>query len=170
MRRIIVMTIALAAFGCKSSSTYVKAMDTAGLEKREMLTDRLQEARDAQIAAKQQLQTALYTLRRVATVPATELTDLHDDHENEVKTTEDEIDDLKGSIASVEAVANEMFSDWEEDLAKYEDQELRQKSAREMRETQQSYTQMINALRNTHQKLNSVMPALKDQVLYVQHA
>ena len=171
MRRIILTTIAVAALaGCKSSTTVVKAMDTIGFEKREMLKDRLQEARDAQVAAKQQLQSALYTLRRMDTVAPTEMADLHDDLESEVNKTEDEIDDLNDNIQSVESVAQVMFEDWQEDLAKYEDQQLRQKSQEELRQTQQNYNAMIAQLKSTHEKLVSLVPALKDQVLYVEHS
>jgi hypothetical protein len=173
MRRIIMSTIALSLLsfaGCKSSGTYVKAMDVVGFEKRDMLKDRLQEARDSQVEAKQQLQTALYTLRRIESVPPTELSGLHDDLDTEVGKTEDEINDYKSDIAAVEAVAKEMFADWEEDLAKYDDAELREKSMVELRDTRRNYSALIADLRETERKLSSVLPALKDQVLYVEHS
>ena len=173
MRRIILTTVALSALslvGCKSSGTYVKAMDAVGFEKRDMLMDRLQEARDSQVEAKQQLQTALYTLRRIESVPPTELSDLHDDLESEVGKTESEINDYKSDIAAVEAVANEMFSDWEEDLTKYDDAELREQSLADLRDTRRNYSALIAELRQTEQKLSAMLPALQDQVLFVEHS
>jgi hypothetical protein len=169
----IITTMAMSALGlvgCKSSPTYVKAMDVVGFEKREMLKERLQEARDSQVEAKQQLQTALYTLRRFESVPAAEVSDFHDDLKGEVDKAKEEIDDLNGDIAAVETVAKEMFTDWEDELASYESAELRQKSAEELRETRRNYSTMIEQLRETQRKLSAVVPALEDQVLYVEHS
>ena len=170
MRRIILTTIAIstALVGCKS--TYYEAAETVGYERREMLTDRMQDARDSQVAAKQQLQTALYTLRRVGSVPEEEVADLHHDLETEVDRTDEQIEDLHEDIASVESVAQAMFDDWEDDLAKYESEDLRSRSRQELQETRQSYRELIGSLRETEQKLQSVIPPMKDQVLSIEHA
>jgi SMC interacting uncharacterized protein involved in chromosome segregation len=170
MRRIILTTIAISAalVGCKS--TYYKAAETVGYEKREMLTDRMQDARDSQVAAKQQLQTALYTLRRVGSVPETEVADLHHDLDTEVDRASEQLDDLHEDIASVESVAQAMFDDWEDDLAKYESEDLRARSRQELQETRQNYSALIGSLRETEQKLQTVIAPLKDQVMAIEHA
>jgi hypothetical protein len=172
MRRIILTTIAVSAlgsFGCRSS-TYYEAMDTVGYEKREMLVDRVEEARDTQIEAKQQLQTALYTLRRFESIPAGELTQLRDDLDGEVDKTEGQLNELQGDIQSVESIAQEVFDDWEAELQKYDSDELRRKSAQELEETKRNYGALISELRSTHEKLATVIAPLKDQVLFIEHA
>lgn len=172
MGRNILTVLAISAFGlvaCRSS-TYYEAMDTVGYEKREMLVDRVEDARDAQVQAKQQLQTALYTLRRVETVPANELGELHGDLKNEVESTSDELDDLRDSISSVESVAESLFADWEEELATFESDELRRQSRQELQRTRESYRELVTALRNTEQRLQTAVPSLEEQVLFIEHA
>ena len=171
MQRMI-LTIAVSAFGivgCRSS-TYYNAMDTVGYEKREMLTDRVQEARNSQVEARQQLQTALYTLRRVESVPAGQLPELRDDLDSEVGKTKDKIEDLKDDIASVESIAASLFDEWEEDLVKFDSAELREKSRQDLTATKRGYSEMIGALRDTQQRLETVIMPLEDQVLFLDHA
>jgi DNA repair exonuclease SbcCD ATPase subunit len=171
MGRIILTTTAMAAalFGCKSS-TYYEAAETVGYEKREMLIDRLQEARDSQVGAKQQMQTALYTLRRIGSVPETELEDLHDDLATEVNRAKDQLDDLHDDIAAVESVARSLFDDWEDDLAKFENQEARNRSQEELRDTRKRHETLVAELRSSERKLQRIMPRLEDQARVLEHA
>lgn len=171
MQRIIITTMAVAfgVAGCRSSA-YYRAMETVGYEKREMLTDRLQSARNSQVEARQQLQTALYTLRRVESVPAAELDDLRDDLDQEVGNTKDGVGDLKDDIAAVESVAASMFKEWEADLAKFDDAKLREKSQQELAATRKKYGDMIQSIKTTQRRLESLITPLEDQVLFIEHA
>jgi chromosome segregation ATPase len=145
-------------------------METVGYEKREMLVDRLQEARTDQVEAKQQLQTALYTLTRLGSAPATEMPDLRDDLDKQVGDAENELEDLRSSIAAVESVSGSMFDEWEEELAKYDSDELRNRSKAELQESRKEYSTLITQLKQTEQKLTQLIPPLQDQVLYLEHA
>ena len=68
--------------GCQSA--YYKTMETFGKHKRDLLVDRVENARDAQEAAKEQFQSALEKFTSVVNVPNSKLQDKY----NQLKDTQ----------------------------------------------------------------------------------
>ncbi len=157
----------LGMLGCRTGA-YYSAMDKVGYERREILADRLQDARASQLEAKEQLGRALSSLRRIDTVPVSGLEDLHADLKHQAGDTKDALNDLRSNIASVDSVARSMFSQWGDDLARINDDTVRRQSAAKMRETQQDYNQLSASLRDTEHRLANVVPALQDQVIVLE--
>jgi hypothetical protein len=174
MTRISLTTMALAAsallgFGCKSSTDYA-AMEKVGVERREILNQRLEAARNSQVEARGELEAALFALQRVPSAPASELPQIQKDLADRVGQVRDERGDLQSDIAAVESVASSMFADWELELAKSSDEQLREKSRTELEAMRAKYRRLIASLRNTDQRLSASIPMLEDQVMFLEHA
>ena len=66
-------------------------------------------------------------------------------------------------------MAEDLFAEWQEELNQYTSSSLKQSSARKLRETQKKYAQLIGAMKRAEKKIDPVLAAFQDQVLYLKH-
>jgi len=111
--------ILIAAFvlcGCRSA--VYDALETFGVEKRDVLVNRVGAARNAQEAAKEQFASALEQFRSVVDVDATDLERLYDRLNRERQRSESRAGAVRDRIDTVEQVAEDLFDEWENELAR----------------------------------------------------
>jgi hypothetical protein len=72
-------------------------------------------------------------------------------------------------IADVERVAGDLFKEWEHELGQYRSAELRRTSERQLRDTRSRYRQLIGAMKAAERKLDPVLGAFRDRVLFLKH-
>jgi len=153
--------------GCESA--YYKTMETMGYHKRDIMVDRVSEARDAQEEAKEQFESALEKFSSVLGFKGGSLQEKYDQLNAEYEKSEAKAAAVRSRIASVEDVAEDLFAEWQEELKQYTSSSLRQSSARKLRETQKKYAQLIMAMKRAEGKIDPVLSAFRDQVLYLKH-
>jgi hypothetical protein len=150
-------------------SAYYKTMEKFGYHKRDLLVERVQEARDAQEGAKDQFRSALDRFSAELGVPGGDLRETYDTLNAEFEESEKRADDVRERIASVKEVAGALFEEWETELGQYSSAALRQDSERKLRSTRKQYTQLITAMKKAEAKLDPVLDSFRDQVLYLKH-
>ncbi|MCE9591519.1 MAG: DUF2959 domain-containing protein [Planctomycetes bacterium] len=155
------------ASGC--SSAYYSAMESMGWEKRDILVSRVKEARDDQEEAKQAFKDALTRFTEVVKVDASELHAKYDKLSGDLKTCESEAAQVSKRIASVEKVSADLFGEWEKELDEYKNQELRRGSEQKLRDTKRRYEQLIGAMKKAEARMQPVLDAFRDQVLFLKH-
>jgi uncharacterized protein YhaN len=160
---------AVAVFGEGCRSAYYKTMETFGKYKRDILVSRVENARDAQEAAKQQFQSALEKFTSVVNVPTSKLQDKYDQLKNELDRSEAKAQAVSKRIADVESVADDLFDEWQSELDKYTNKDLRRASALKLKQTKARYQQLIGAMKQAEQKITPVLAAFRDQVLFLKH-
>jgi hypothetical protein len=153
--------------GCESA--YYKTMETMGYHKRDIMVERVSEARDAQEEAKEQFESALEKFSSVLGFKGGSLQEKYDQLNAEYEKSEAKAAAVRSRIASVEDVAGDLFAEWQEELKHYTSSSLRQSSARKLRETQKKYAQLIMAMKRAEGKIDPVLSAFRDQVLYLKH-
>jgi hypothetical protein len=153
--------------GC--SSIYYKTWEKLGWEKRDILVDRVKDARDDQEAAKKQFQTTLDQFKAVTNFNGGDL-------EAKYKKLSSSYDDcasraqaVSDRIKSVEKVANDMFAEWQDELKQYNNQQLRSASEKELSDTKARYQQLIGIMKQAESKMSPVLGAFHDQVLFLKH-
>ena len=77
--------------------------------------------------------------------------------------------EVSDRIRAVESVSGDLFSEWEDELALYTNQELRRSSENSLRETRVRYQQLITAMHSAESKMEPVINAFRDQVLFLKH-
>jgi hypothetical protein len=163
--------IAIAAIcllsGCES--TYYKTMETMGYHKRDIMVDRVEDARDAQEEAKAQFESALEKFSRVLGFHGGNLEEKYDQLKGEYDQSVIKADAVRSRIAAVENVAEDLFAEWQEELNQYTSSSLRRSSASKLRETKRKYAQLIGAMKRAERKIDPVLSAFHDQVLYLKH-
>jgi hypothetical protein len=164
------LSVSLAAFLLAScSSLYYKTMEMFGSEKRDILVDRVEDARDGQEAAKEQFRTALERFKDVASVQGGDLETKYDGLKAEFDRSEAKANDVHNRIAKIEEVAGDLFAEWDEEIGEMSEGDLRKKSTSLRMETQGRYEQMLTAMKTAETKMTPVLSAFKDQTLYLKH-
>ena len=164
---VIVIAVIFLLFGCES--TYYKTMETMGYHKRDILVDRVEDARDAQEEAKAQFESALEKFSSVLGFHGGNLEEKYDQLKGEYDQSVIKADAVRSRIAAVENVAEDLFAEWQEELNQYTSSSLRRSSAGKLKETKRKYAQLIGAMKRAERKIDPVLSAFHDQVLYLKH-
>jgi len=151
------------------ATAYYKTMESFGVHKREILVDRVEDARDSQEEAGEQFKTALEKFRDVVDFEGGELERRYDQLSAEYERSEAKAEKVHERIASVERVAGDLFDEWENELKEYSEARLRRSSEQKLRQTRDNYSQLITAMRRAEDKMPPVLAQLKDQVLFLKH-
>jgi hypothetical protein len=133
------------------------------------MVDRVSEARDAQEEAKEQFESALEKFSSVLGFKGGSLQEKYDQLKEEYEKSDAKAAAVRSRIAAVEDVAEDLFAEWQEELNQYTSSSLKQSSARKLRETQKKYAQLISAMKRAEGKIDPVLSAFRDQVLYLKH-
>ena len=153
--------------GCQSA--YYATMESFGVHKRDILVDRVEDARGDQEAAKETFKTALERFTEVVKQPDTDLKKKYDALSSELGRCEKRASTLSDRIDSIEDVSEDLFAEWEKELDAYTNQDLRRSSEKELATTKERYGQLISAMRNAESKMEPVLASFRDHVLYLKH-
>lgn len=140
-----------------------------GIEKRDILVDRVESAAESQAEAKEEFVDALTAFRAVVAVNGGELEDTYDDMSRAYDRAESQADDARNRVDSVKRVARDLFKEWEEELGQYSDASLRRNSERQLRDTQQRYEVMVSKMDAAIASMDPVLTVFNDRVLYLKH-
>jgi len=153
--------------GCQSA--YYGTMEAFGQHKRDLLVDRVEDTRDAQQEAKEQFQTALEKFTEVTNFSGGQLKDKYTELNTELERSQSKAKAVRGNISDVENVSNALFKEWESELDQYANDNLRRSSEQKLKQTRQRYTQLIDAMKRAEAKIEPVLSAFRDQVLFLKH-
>ncbi len=159
--------ILLALAGCQSA--YYSAMEKVGLHKRDILVDRVEDARDSQQQAKEQFKDALERYRSVVQVQGGELEERYEALNSEFEASESSARDVRNRIEAVEDVANALFKEWKQELGEYNNASLKAASAKDLERTQKDYRVLLQRMKAAEKRIDPVLDVLRDQVLFLKH-
>jgi hypothetical protein len=151
------------------SSVYYDTMEKFGVHKRDILIDRVVEANDAQEEAKQQFSSALEQFNSVVNFDGGELQDSYESLNTALEESEARAKAVTDRIAAVEDVSEALFDEWEAELDQYSNPKLKTASERQLRSTRGRYNKMMLAMRSAEGKMDPVLSAFRDQVLFLKH-
>jgi len=78
-------------------------------------------------------------------------------------------DSVSDRIRAIEEVSHALFVEWESELNEYSDRNLRNNSKQQLKAAKQNYTRLIKTMRLAETRIQPVLAAFKDQVLYLKH-
>jgi len=161
-----ILVLALSG-GC--SSAYYKTMESIGIEKRDILVDRVEEARDAQDSASEQFASALEQFRATVNFDGGDLEEIYDRLNSEYEDSSAEATDVSERIDAVEGVAEDLFEEWEQELEQYSRADMRRNSAALLKDTRSRYGKLMASMRRAESSMEPVLEAFQDQVLFLKH-
>jgi hypothetical protein len=167
MPMLLLIMTSLGLYACDTA--YIAAMDKMGYAKRDLLSNRVKSARDAQEEAKKDIQSALEQFGKVVAYQGGDLEATYKTLNAELQNSEDSADTVRKRIRDVESVGDALFSEWESELGQYSSADLRRKSEAKLAQTKTRYKDMLGAMNRAEQRIDPVLKPLRDQVLYLKH-
>jgi hypothetical protein len=146
-----------------------RALESVGIEKRDILVDRVGDARDSQTAAKEQFASALDRFRSVVQSEGTDLERVYDQVQSDYDKSRDRAQAVHDRIDAVESVAEDLFREWEKELDQYSNASLRRDSVRLLHDTRTRYTSLIRRMRLAEDKMQPVLEVFEDSALTLKH-
>lgn len=167
MRAILVIPLVLLIAACQSA--YYEAAEQVGYHKRDILVDRVESSRDAQQDAEEQFQDALEQLSELTDFDGGDLEYIYEEVADEYESSLEAAEEVTEQINAVEHVAKSLFAEWEEEINQYSNARLKSESQAKLRETRSRYNGMMTAMRKSEAKMDPVLRAMNDNVLYLKH-
>lgn len=161
------LLLAAASTSCRSA--YYGVMEKFGVEKRDILVDRVEEGRDAQKEAKEQFQDALRAFQSVTGFQGGDLEQTYDRLEDEYDASVSRVDAVRSRIRAIEDVADDLFAEWKQEIGEIHDAKLRATSERTLADTRARYATLIAAMKRAESKMGPVLVAFRDRVLFLKH-
>jgi Mor family transcriptional regulator len=159
--------ILISLVGCQSA--YYSAMEKVGKHKRDILIDRVESATESQEEAKEEFKNALEQFSALVNFDGGELQQQYEISNNHYHTSKVATDDVTARINAIEDVAEALFNEWHDELDQFTNQSLKRQSQSRYRETQSSYASVIESMRNAERRMQPILNALKDNMLYLKH-
>ncbi|RUO76692.1 DUF2959 domain-containing protein [Pseudidiomarina taiwanensis] len=162
-----VLVFALILTGCQSA--YYGAMEKMGIPKREILVDRVDDARDAQADAQEEFKSALQRLDELLQFDGGELEQRYEALNDDYEASKKAADRVYDRIEAIDDVAEALFDEWQDELERYSSDKLRRESERSLRDTQRRYTSLLQSMERAADTMQPVLDKLQDNVLYLKH-
>lgn len=167
MGKIVLVALLLILVGCETA--YYNAWEKVGIHKRDILVDRIEDTQEAQEETQEQFKDALAQYRAVVNFEGGDLEKIYNKLNAEYEDSVQAAEAISVHIDSVEDVAEDLFEEWEDELAQIKSRTLREDSARKLHDTRYKYQQMVKSMRKAEKSVHPVLSTLRDQVLYLKH-
>lgn len=169
MKLIRIPFVFLLLLSAACSSLYYGAMEKMGVYKRDIMVDRVTEARDSQNEAKEQFLSAMDQFKSVVDFHGGDLEKEYDKLNAVYLRTEAGAQRVRDRIAAVENVANALFREWRAEIRMYDNKDFKQISRDKYRATRDRYRDLRRAMKNAEARLEPALAPLRDQVLFLKH-
>ena len=153
--------------GCQTA--YYGAMEKIGIDKRDILVDRVEDVRDSQKDSQEEFQTAYQRLVVLTDFDGGDYEDIYNDLNDDYQSSKAAAERVSQKIENVEDVANDLFDEWEDELDQYTNSKLRRASEQKLNATKRQFSQMLRSMHQAESKMAPVLATLNDNVLYLKH-
>ena len=157
----------LSLSGCHSA--YYGAMEKVSYHKRDIMVDRVQQAKESQEEAQQQFSSALEEMQALLAFDGGDLEKAFNKAKDEYESAQSAADDVSNRINKVEDVAEALFEEWQSEIDEISKASLRRNSTTKLKETQRSYQSLVKSMRRAEAKMPPILTAMKDNMLYLKH-
>jgi chromosome segregation ATPase len=161
------LAVVIGLSGC--DRLYYGTMKKLGYEKRDILINRVKDARKAQREAQEEFKSALERFREVIEVDGGTLESKYDQLNRELQRAEKRAREVTDRVNSVKSVSDDLFREWNKELSQYADRGMRAESQRELQATRKRTEALIAAMRRSEQRIEPVLRPLRDRVLFLKH-
>ncbi|ARP39544.1 DUF2959 domain-containing protein [Vibrio syngnathi] len=153
--------------GCQSA--YYSAMEQVGYHKRDIMVDRVEDAKESQQDAQEEFTSALEALSSLTNFSGGDLEEMYNQINDKYQDSEKAAQNVSDRIAAIEDVSDALFAEWQGELDLYTSDSLRRSSEKKLRETKSSYKTMLSAMKRAEKKMDPVLNTLRDNTLYLKH-
>ena len=167
LRTLSFVAAALVAASCQSA--YYSTMESLGVHKREILVDRVDDARESQQEAKEQIQTTFEAFKALTSFDGGKLESVYNRLNSEYEDSVDSAEEVLSRIVAVRDVSGALFKEWDAEIKEITDPALQKKSRALKSDTVKRYDQLMAAMDAASQRMDPVLEAFKNNVLFLKH-
>ena len=168
MKRIASMAALLVLLSA-CETAYYSGWEKLGKHKRDLLVDRIEDTQESQEQAQEEFADALEQFRSVVEFDGGDLEATYEKLNAEYEDSAEAAAEIAGNINRVEDVAEDLFNEWEDEIAQISNANLRRDSQRIRRDTRKQYDGLLKSMRTAEATVEPVLTTLKDHVLYLKH-
>lgn len=162
---LIMMVCIAAATGCQKM--YYDAMETVGIEKREILVDRSEATRDSLHRITVEYSVVLNRLASIVQLDALTPEQRYEQSAELVESAQDRSDELTKGINKTDDVAAALFEDWDSQTRAQTSEALRATSQQRLDETREAFRTMMRPVRDAADRLPPILSALNKHVMHL---
>ncbi len=151
------------------STMYYATWEKLGKEKRDLLRDNVEAARDEQVEAKEEFKDALTRLKEMGKFDGGELEKAYTNLKSDFEDCEEQATDVRDRIEKVESIAEDLFEEWEQETQLISTTRMRQDSQKKLKATKRKYKSLHKAMLLSEKRMSSVLIRFRDNVLYLKH-
>jgi len=159
-----VLTVSVACQGA-----YFSTMEKFGVHKRDILVDRVKDAREDQKEAKELFVSTFDQFKALTNYDGGELEKRYKKLNSEYEDCASKADDVEKRIQSVEDVASALFSEWKTEIGQIQNSELKRNSRASLESTRARYGELADAMKKASAGMDPVLTAFHDHVLALKH-
>ncbi len=152
----------LARFGVPSLDTFI-------MEPRDLLVNRVEAARDVQADSANEFKSALEEFKSVTNFSGGDIEAKYNSLNATFVRSEAAAEKVSNRVNRVEAAANKLLAQWRDELDDYHDASIRRNAEAQFDQTRLQAEKLLAALRAVEQKIEPVLGAFRDQVLFLKH-
>lgn len=170
MKRLITSGLIAASLllsGCQSA--YYGAMEKVGYHKRDIMVDRVKDAKESQEDAQKEFSSALEEMQALLNHDGGNLEKAYNKAKDEYESAQSAADNVSNRIKKVEDVAEALFDEWQDEIGEISKASLRRNSEAKLKETRRAYGQLIKSMHRAESKMPPILTAMKDNMLYLKH-
>ncbi|MGL6010940.1 MAG: DUF2959 family protein, partial [Shewanella oncorhynchi] len=140
MKRLIasgLIATSLLLSGCQSA--YYGAMEKVGYHKRDIMVDRVKDAKKSQQDAQKEFSSALEEMQALLNYSDGNLEKAYSRAKDEYESAQSAADNVSNRINKVEDVAEALFDEWQNEISEISKANLRRNSEAKLKETRRAY-------------------------------
>ena len=157
----------IALTGC--SSAYYSAMEKVGIHKRDIMVDRVVDAKESQQEAQVQFKSALDEMLALTNVDGGDIGEQYNIIQEQYEKSKEAAEHVSSRIDKIEDVSDALFEEWQSEIEQISSANLKRQSATKFKETQRRYSSLIKSMHKAESKMAPVLSALKDNSLFLKH-
>ena len=156
-------------FSKKLKSAYYTARESIGEHKREIVVYQVGQACISLQDTRNEFEDALERFKSLVCVNDSGLEHKYHLINRQYQFCRSKSEAVSQKISAIEEVSEALFVEWESELNEYSNRALRNSSKQQLKAARQQYAKLIKALHKAESKIQPVLSAFKDQVLYLKH-
>jgi uncharacterized protein YoxC len=153
----------------KIKSAYYNARESIGESKRSIVVYQVEQACLSLQETRDEFQDALERFKSLVSVQESSLEHRYHQLNRQYQFCRAKSDSVSDRIRAIEEVSHALFTEWEKELDEYSNRALRNSSKQQLKIARQNYSRLIKALHAAEAKIQPVLAAFKDQVLFLKH-
>lgn len=157
-------------FGKRMRHAYYQSRESLlGHHKRDIVVVQVDQACESLKESRDQFVDALEKFKSIVRVGEGSLEQRYQHLKRRYDMCRAKADQVSQRILAIEQVSEALFAEWEAELELYSNRALRTRSQQQLKKSRQQYAKLLKTLQTAEGRMQPVLAAFQDQVLFLKH-